>query len=244
MKICILTDCTAMFPSHPSTHGGVIRSLTVKTVDGKLAPPTVDDFSHAYNELEGQFSHILVLSGAEGILPAAESARDAAKSHGGVAHISVLDTGQTGVGVGLLAQLGAQAAAEGASLPEIENSIRVAIPNLYTLICSGLETLLDESESGRTAQMMTLEDGELVPYKKIRTRRHLLETLQEFMDEFEHPRHIVYSRGRVSIIRTRPLRDSAGSLFPHIPFREMENNLAINLLFGQHTVGLTIMETP
>ena len=132
---------------------------------------------------------------------------------------------------------------EGASLPEIESSIRVAIPNLYTLICPGLEHLLDEGESGRTAQMLTLENGELLPYRKIRTRRHLPETLQEFMEEFEQPRHIIYSRGQVPVIRTRPLRDAAGTLFPKIPFREIENNPATSLLFGPHAVGLTVMET-
>jgi hypothetical protein len=81
-------------------------------------------------------------------------------------------------------------------------------------------------------------------YKKVRSQRHLLEILQEFLGEFEKPQHLAYFHGRAAGLHTRPLREETGSLFPGIHFHEIELNPALTLLFGEHTAGLTVLEIP
>jgi len=254
MTVCILTHNAALFPSAALSNGHLIRTLNQATEHGKVVPLTTEEFRRLYRELQQEFSAILVLMASETILPGASAAHLAAQSHGRVAKISVLDTQQVGPGLGLLAQMGAQKAATGASLPEVEECIRASLPFLFSLICP--ETSYDApNEPGEPANpagnelanflpVYSLEEGALTPYKKVRTQRHLLETLQEFLEEFEKPQHLAYLRGSTSRMRTRPLREAAGGLFPGTPFTEMELNAPLTSLFGAQTVGLTVLEMP
>jgi fatty acid-binding protein DegV len=254
MTVCILTNNVALFPSATSGNRRPIRTLTLATDGSRIVPPTTGDFSHAYRELEQEFSAILVLLAPESILPGANAARLAAQSHGGTAKISVLDSQQIGPGLGLLAQIGAQQAANGASLPEVEESIRAVIPFLFTLICPETTCLPQDEQNDPTIEFLadlpgaipiySLEEGQLAPYKKVRTRRHLLETLQEFLEEFEKPQQLVYFRGYTTRLRTRPLREAASGLFPGTPFTEMDLNTPLSTLFGAQTAGVTVLEIP
>jgi fatty acid-binding protein DegV len=90
--------------------------------------------------------------------------------------------------------------------------------------------------------LMSLDDGQLVPYKKIRTRRHLLESFQEFLEEFETPIQIACLHGKDSAIRPRSLRDIAAQNFPEVPFTDLEMPPALAHLFGPETVAITVME--
>jgi len=240
MTVCILTNNAALFPSAAFGNGRSIRTLTLAMQDGCIVPPTSDDFSRAYKELEREFSAILVLMAPESILPGASAAHIAAQSHGGTAKVSVLDSQQK--------------AAAGASLPEVQEYIRAIIPFLFTLLCP--DTALssyDERNNLSTASLTDLssvvpiysiEEGCLAPYKKVRTRRHLLETLQEFLEEFERPQQLAYFRGYTIRLRARQLREAASGLFPGTPFTEMELNAPLSALFGAQAVGITVLEMP
>jgi fatty acid-binding protein DegV len=254
MTVCILTNNAALFPSATPGNRRSIRTLTLVTEGGRIIPPTIDDFSHAYRELEQEFSAILVLMASESILPGGNIAHLAAQSHGGTAKISVLDTQQIGPGLGLLAQIGSQKAAAGASLAEVEACIRASIPCLFTLICPEAAcSPQDEQTDQATASLAelpgvipvySLEEGHLAAYKKVRTRRHLLETLQEFLEEFEKPQQLAYFRGYTTRLRARQLRESASDLFPGTPFTEMDLNAPLSALFGAQTAGITVLEIP
>lgn len=251
MTVCILTNTAALFPAAATGNGRSIRTLTLATECGRIVPPTPDDFRRAYRELEQEFTAILVLLAAESILPGAGAAHLAGQCHGGTVKISVLDSQQIGPGLGFLAQIGAQKAAAGASLPEVEEAIRASIPFLFTLICPEAASSPQEEQNDPALTELpgalpiySLEEGCLTPYKKVRTRRHLLETLQEFLEEFEKPQQLVYFRGYATRLRARQLRESANGLFPGTPFTEMDLNAPLSALFGAQTAGITVLEIP
>jgi fatty acid-binding protein DegV len=254
MTVCILTNNAALFPSAATGKGQTLRTLTLATECGRIIPPTAEDFSRAYRELEQEFNAILVLLASESLLPGTSAALLAGQCHGGTAKISVLDSQQIGPGLGLLAQIGAQKATAGASLPEVEEAIRACIPFLFTLICpEAASAPQDEQTDPAVAALVelpgalpiySLEEGCLTPYKKVRTRRHLLETLQEFLEEFESPQQLAYFRGYATRLRARQLRESAGGLFPGTPFTEMDLNAPLSALFGAQTAGITVLEIP
>jgi fatty acid-binding protein DegV len=253
MTVCILTNNAALFPSATSGNGRSLRTLTLATEGGRIVPPTTDDFFRAYKELGQKFSAILVIMASESLLPGANAAQQAAHSHGGTVKISVLDSQQIGPGLGLLAQIGSQKAAAGASLPEVEECIRAIMPYVFTLICPDAPPPPDEQNDPSTAfladlpgsiPVYSLEEGHLAAYKKVRTRRHLLETLQEFLEEFEKPQKLAYFRGYNTRLRARPLREVASGLFPGTPFTEMELNAPLAALFGAQAAGITVLEIP
>lgn len=247
--LCILTDNTAQLPHGPFPGQRLINILPMLANSGKISVPPLEDFLRIYGELEHEFSNILVLTVSSHILPAAQMAQKAALQHGGTVQIKVLDSKQTGAGLGMLAQLGAQAILSGATLTGLEEYLRATIASIYTLIHIDAQSLAHaafsppktETESG-LLPLLTLEDGQLVPYKKIRTRRHLLESFQEFIEEFETPQQIACLSGRDSAIRPRSLRDIATNNFPGIPFTDLDLPAPLMRLFGPETVGITIME--
>ncbi len=244
MSLCILTDNTAHFPPSTSSGKHLIHILPLRGGLAHVAPPTVEDFLSAFHELERSFKDILVLTTSAQLVPVADVARQAAVQHGGLAQINVLDSQQTGAALGLLAQVGVQAALDGSTLDEVKNRIRAAMVNTYTLICcdpaSGFDHIGDED--GLPFAIYSIEEGRLSLYKRVRTRRHLMETFLEFLEEFESPNYIVFSHAPRSLLRAKPLRDIARERFRHTPFTELEMNSTLTSLFGLQAVGLTIME--
>ena len=252
-SLCILTDNTAQFP-----HGGLpgqhlIKSLPLRSDGQSVSTPTVDDFLRVYCELERGYSGILVLTLSSSLLSVAETAYQASIRHGGTAQIAVLDSRQVGVGLGLLAQVGAQAALTGQPLVQVEQLVRAAIPYIYTLLQVDAGSLSQHTNipAAQSTEdvlgsfpLFVLEDGRLVPYKKVRTRRHLLESFQEFIEEFETPQQIAFLHGKNSTLRSRPLREVSRELFPTTPFSEVDMPVVLSMLFGTQAVGMTIMEMP
>jgi len=224
--------------------------MRLETNEQGIALPSVDDFSQVLNELEHEFNNILVLTVSATILPIAKTAQITAQSHGGTAKISVLDTLQIDSGLGILSQMAARRAVTGIGMPELEQYIRTVIPHLFTIICPNLASNNELGQNQRandlsnTLMVYSLEEGSLTPYKKVRTQRHLLETLQEFLGEFEKPQYLTYFHGRNASLHTRPLREAAGDMFPGVHFNDLELNDAFTRLFGEHTVGLTVLEMP
>lgn len=244
-SIGILIDNTAQLPHGPFPGQRLIRTLPLHLDAGSVSVPTLEDFLRTYRELEHEFGEIIVLTVSSHILPVARVAQQAALQHGGMVQITVLDSKQTGPGLGMLAQLGAQAILAGASLSDVEQHLRAAIASIYTLIHIDADSLsqgpflLPQTDG---LPLMSLDDGQLVPYKKIRTRRHLLKSFQEFLEEFETPIQIACLHGKDSAIRPRSLREIAAQNFPEVPFTDLETPPVLARLFGPETVAITVME--
>lgn len=243
-SVCILTDSTAPLPRGPFPGQWLVKTLPLHLSAHTISVPPLEDFLNCYRALEREFSGILVLTLSNHILPVAQAAQKASLQHGGTAKIIVLDSKQIGPGLEMLAQIGAQAILAGAGLADVEEHLRQAISSIYTLIHVGaappspLPT--DSTETGLS--LLTLEDGQFTPYKKIRSRRHLLESFQEFIQEFETPEQIACMSGKNSIIRSRSLREVAVENFPRVPFTESDMPAALVKLFGPETVSITVME--
>jgi fatty acid-binding protein DegV len=254
MSLCILTISSALFPPTLPHIGRFVHTLPLLNEAGGILLPGVEDFIRIYAVLGREFNTILVLLGAETILPCIENARQAAQSHGGTAKIEVLDTMQFGPGLGILVQLAAKKALAGMAFDEVKEYIRSVIPYMFTILCpekipaynGGEEEIkpLRPHEPAGNLPVYSLEEGQFSPYKRVRTQRHLLETFQEFLEEFEKPQQFAYFHGKNASLHFRPLREAASGLFPEIHFNEFELNATLTELFGERTVGLTVLELP
>jgi DegV family protein with EDD domain len=255
-NVCILTDSSATFSRMAFTghdHVKVMQFDVQSRPSPKLNPPSIDDFIREYSTWGRNFDHVLVVVMSGGLNPIAEVAAKAAVQYGGRTSVTVVDSLNTGAGLGLLVELAAQAAASGQSAQEIERLLRASIPHIYTLFCiPGLEHLaavgyLSKAQSvvGEMLGLFpifVLEEGHLSPLEKVRTQRHLIESFQEFMEEFESPRQITLMKGQQNHLRTRPLRQYVSELFPKTPFSEHPLNASLTTLLGPQTIGLSVME--
>jgi DegV family protein with EDD domain len=271
-NVCILTDSTAQFtqsrfPGHERVHvipfdlqggerqesqslsGGVITQR-------RLIAPSSQDFVRAYTRLSRDYDSIVVITLSALFNPTMSHALAAAEQYSNGAPVEVIDSQTTALGLGMLVEIAAEAASEGASLKEIDRRLRVSIPRVYLLLCIPELTYLAQSGHMDYAQALvgemmgilpifTFEDGRLVPMEKVRTPRHLFEAFQDFMGEFEAPARIalVNSSGRGSL-RTSPLRQFVQETFPETLYSEHPIQPHLAALFGPRCIGLVVLESP
>lgn len=271
-KVCILTDSTAQFtqarfPGHERVYiisfgikpGAARQSnslLLQEAPGGRLIPPTRQVFSDYFTRLSREFDHILIITLSSFLSPMLHWTEEAAFQYTNHASIQVVDSQTTAIGLGLLVQIAAGAAVAGASPVEIEHLVRATIPRVYMLFCIPEMNYLAEagflsSSQAFVAEMLgllpifTLEEGRLAPMAKVRTQRHLLESLQEFIDEFSDPYHVALIQGiGQTHLRSRPLREYVEDSFPKTPFSVHAIGAHLATLFGPQCIGLVVMEKP
>jgi DegV family protein with EDD domain len=270
-NVCILTDSTAQFtqsdfPGYERVHviqfglqnvtcqadqllqGG---SLTQK----QLVSPSTQEFVQYYARLGRDYESIVVLTLSGLLGPTMNHALAASEQYSNGALVEVIDSQTTAIGLGMLVQIAAQAASEGASLKEIDQRLRVSIPRVYLLLCIPELTYLARAGHMEYAQALvgemmgilpifTFEDGRLVPMEKVRTPRHLFEAFQDFLGEFDAPAQIALLNSSVrGSLRTSPLRQFMDETFPGTLFSEHPIQPHLAALFGPRTIGLVILES-
>ena len=271
-NVCILTDSTAQFtqarfPGYERVHVIPFDIQNVEPQAGqslpgvffiqkRLVPPSTQEFIRYYARLSRDYESIVVLTLSSLVNPTMSHALAASEQYSNGVPVEVIDSQTTAIGLGMLVQIAAQAASEGASLKEIDRQLRASIPSVYLLLCIPELTYLAQSGHMNYAQawvgemlgilpIFTFEEGRLVPMEKVRTPRHLFEAFQDFLGEFDAPAQIalVNSSGRGSL-RTSPLRQFVQATFPETLFSEHPIQPHLAALFGPRSIGLVVLESP
>jgi DegV family protein with EDD domain len=269
-NVCILTDSTAQytqsnFPGHERVHVIPFDIQNIALREGKpfpggvivqkqLIPPSPQEFIQFYARLSRAYDSILVLTLSSALNPSMKHALFASEQYSNGATVEVIDSQTTAIGLGMLVQLAAGAASEGANLREIDQLLRASIRRVYLLFCIPELTylvnsgLLDYSQA-LVAEMMgmlpifSFEEGRPVLMEKVRTPRQLFEALQDFMGEFETPSHIaLMSSLNCGSLRTRQLCQFVKDKFPDTPFSEHPIQSHLATLLGPRSIGLFILD--
>jgi len=271
-NVCILTDSTAQFTHSrfPGVERVYVIPFDLQTVEHpqdrslpgsvsirkRLVPPSPEEFNRYYARLGRDYDAILVLTLSSLLNPTHAHALAAAEQYSNGAQVEVMDSQTIGLALGMLVQIAAHAAAEGASLRQVDRQLRAGLQRVYLLLCIPELTCLAHSGHMDYAQALvgemmgilpifTLEEGRLVPMEKVRTPRHLFEAFQDFMGEFDSPAQIalVNSTGRGSL-RTSPLRQFVQDTFPETVFSEHPIQPHLAAMFGARSIGLVVLESP
>ena len=270
-NVCIITDSTAQFTQaeFPGRERVYVIPLDIQntacqegdTFPGgillkrQLIPPPPQEFIRFYARLSLAYDSILVLTLSSIFNTTLNNALTASEQYSNGAIVEVIDSQTTALGLGMLVQLAACAASDGASLREIDRLIRASIPGVYMLFCipelsylanSGLidNALALVADIIGLLPIFAFEEGRLVPMEKVRTPRHLFEAFQDFMGEFESPSQIALLRspGRGSL-RTGPLHQFVKDTFPGTLFSEHPVQPHLAALLGPRSIGLFVMES-
>jgi DegV family protein with EDD domain len=205
-------------------------------------------------EEEKAFDRILAILTSAHLSPLFSQVKDALRSFSGRVQIQLIDSHSTSIGLGFLVQNAVEAILKNCAFTDVELLVRRLIPQIYAIICTpGLSYLhqagfVDRSQA-LVGEMLglqplfALEEGHLTPLEKVRNQRQVLDSFQEFLDEFESLQHI----GLVQNIApnsqdSRLLREHALANFPKTPFTEHSINLALAALLGPHTSCLFAVE--
>jgi DegV family protein with EDD domain len=179
------------------TDEAFFRRMTKDSRSVSVEAPTVSQMRGLFGRLGRSADKIVCIHTSGALNDVADVARQAASSYAGRQRIVVLDTATTSVGVGLIVEAAALAAAEGASLAEVVRIVRGMIPHMYALILSdSLEYLEAWGRLGPAQALLgtmlglkpiaMMEDGDLLPIEKVRNYARAVDKLFEFIIEFSH----------------------------------------------------------
>jgi DegV family protein with EDD domain len=217
-----------------------------------MIAPTIAEFHSAYEELSQTSGEILSLHASAPLCPALETARQAAGSFVGRCKIEVMDTETISRGEGILVRSAAVAALQGQSLEDIVRLLRGLIPHVYSIFF--VESLDYLEHNGRigVAQailgtmlgvkpLLTIEDGDIIPMEKVRSREKAVEKLAEFIAEFSHMEELALLEDRFTQ-DTAALLERLDLLFPGkpVPIYSYGPSLAVHL--GPVAMGAVIYE--
>jgi DegV family protein with EDD domain len=218
-------------------------------------PPTVEEFSEVFSNLSRRYNEIVTILVSSHLKPVVSYALEAASIASGSARIHIIDSQTTAVGLGLLVQAAARAAQNGSDGVEITRLIRGMVAKIYTVFCVQSLSYLYKSGHLDPAQaivgemlnvmpFLILENGRLVPIQKVRSPRHLVDILHEFIMEFSNLKHIAIIQGVPPFEQeARNLRDRINAEEATPSFSEHTLGAALATILGPRSLGVVVWES-
>lgn len=221
-----------------------------------LTAPTVERFSTLFSHLSKRFESIVGIFSSSLLSSCYENAQKASKDYQGKVEIFLIDTQTFSVGLGHLVQCALDAADQGLSAAEIDRKVRNLCAITYSLICTPAVSYLHHNGFVDHGQAMigemlglypifTLESDKLLPIEKVRSYRQALTFFQEFLEEFEHVKHVSVIKSPL-IVYNEPRQASSFPLINTLSksiYSEHIINLPTAMLFGPTCLGMFIVET-
>jgi len=220
----------------------------------RLLPPTVDVLGSVYSQLLRETDQILSIHGAARVSAAVNNASAASQQFLGRCDIQVVDSHSFSVGQGLLVEAAIEAAARGEPFDEVVRIVRGMIPRLYMVFFLQDLTYLEQLGQISRSQailgnmlgiipFLTIEDGELTPMEKVRSRPRAVEKLIEFVSEFSNVDHLaILHSGLQPTEESRLVAERLQALHPHKAIGLTSYGLATAACIGPESLGVVVLE--
>lgn len=216
------------------------------------SPPTAEDFRQLYRSVARKTDQILSIHLSGKLSQTVNLAQVAAESLLGRTRIQVIDSQSASAGLGILAKETAKAAAQGMTLEELVPHVRGLIPRIYLVFF--VDTLDYLERGGRIGKaeallgsmlnikpLLILEDGEIQPLEKVRTRAKAVEKLAEFVAEFTRIREIGILQ-EAENEETAQLREMLKEFFPSLEAPQMPYGPVLASHVGPGAMGIVVFE--
>ncbi len=219
-----------------------------------LHSPSTDAFRELYAEKIKQNKQILSIHISSKMNDTVAHARQAADEFLGGNKIVVIDSLTTSIGLGWLVEAAAEAAANGSAPDEIVRIVRGMIAHMYAVFF--VEQLDYLERNGRLSKsqavlgtmlgikpFLTIEDGEIIPMEKVRTRDKAIDKLLEFVSEFAGIERVaIMQSGQQPTEDTRLLLERLEQTFPGQYFPVLNYGPGLACQIGPNSLGVFIYE--
>lgn len=213
-------------------------------------------FIEAFERLSREAEDVLLILSSGKLSNSVARAQTVARAYMGRCRITIMDSLSSSWGLGLLVEAAAKAAEEGMPIDGIVRLVRGMLPHIYIVFM--LERL-DYLEQGgrigvaqallgtmlRIKPLLLIEDGEVVPMEKVRTRTLALEKLASFVGEFATVERVVILRSPLENGNEETIAELRGLLAEVLPRRQFpvidyDPLLACHL--GPQALGVVVYE--
>jgi DegV family protein with EDD domain len=176
-------------------HEELLLRMARDRVHPEIVGPTADDFRQAYSQLTRHSSQIISLHSSANLSFIQREARTAAAEFLGRCDILVMDSETLSLGLNTLVREAAQLANDSAPLNEITRKIRGTLRRIYIVLITDTLDYLEHNHLISPAQailgamlgikpFLAIEEGEIIPMEKVRSRERAIDKLAEFANEF------------------------------------------------------------
>ena len=225
----------------------LVTSRTVPTTSA----PKMKDFSEVYDRLAEETDEILSIHVSSTFSSAYETAVRASGRVKKECHIEVIDSRTAAMGVGLLAIAAAKQAQKGQRMQQIVKTVKEAAPKARVYVC--FETLEYLRRGGRIGKaesllgspikvhpIVGLEDGEIKPVGRERSRTRALERLCNLVGEAASVSSLAVEQGAAASEADR-LYSRLTALFPGKPIYVSMVGSAVAVHTGPRVVGVCML---
>ena len=252
MPVRISFGSKVYYDGHDIDRASFYRYLARSTTLPVTEPPLLEEFQQVYGQFLKGNDQVLCIHTSGKLSRTVRVAHDATAAFLGRSKITVADSRLISGGLELVVTVAAEAAQRGASVDEIVRLIRGVIPHIYMVFFTdNLEYVERHVHAGRSRALtenlpgvrplLILEEGEIVPMDRVRTRGKSVDRLFEFVAEFARFERVVILQGR--------LADEAQMLFERLRdvFREKRLDIkpygpSLATYLGPDALGVVVYE--
>jgi len=219
-----------------------------------LEAPTPQQFAAVFHELAQTTDSIICIHFSGKLSRTPDNARAGAEALLGRTNIQVIDSGSVSLGLGALVETAARVAESGATAEEVVKIVRGRLPRLYgVFFCDTMAYSAQLPHIGKAhailgemldiKPVLALEDGDLIPIEKVRTRAQAIEKLVEYAVEFNEVERcaIVQATPRPTD-DTRALLEQLAEEAPSLKWPIIAYTPALAALLGPEALGIMVHE--
>ena len=225
----------------------LVASRTVPTTSA----PKMKDFSDVYDRLAEETDEILSIHLSSTFSSAYETALRASGRIKRECHVEVIDSRTAAMGLGLVVIAAAKQAQRGLSLQQIAKTVKGVAPKARVYVCfETLEYLRRGGRIGKAESLMGspikvhpivgLEDGEIKPVGRERSRARALERLCNLVGEAANVSSLAVEQGAAPNEAAR-LYSRLTALFPGKPIYASMVGSAVAVHTGPRVVGICML---
>lgn len=235
-------------------HEELLFRMGNNRVRPSIVGPTVEQFHRIYSQLTRQTNQIISLHSSASLSLVCREAQRAACEFMGRCDIVVVDSETISLGLSILVRQAAQLAKQSVPLNEILRQIRGVIPRIYIVLVTDTMDYLEHSQLISPAQailgsmlnirpFMAIEEGQIMPMEKVRSRERAIDKLAEFASEFSSVEQVaILQSTRYPTEQTKILRERLESIVPGHEFPILLYGPLLASHVGPDGMGLMVYE--
>lgn len=232
----------------------LLARMSQDRIGATVIGPTADEFYQVYQDLTRMNHCVLSIHSSASLSPVLRNARMAATSFLGRCDIMVMDSQSSSLGLGILVREAALMAQAGLPLGEIVRRVRGMISRIYVVMFTDSLDYLERSGRISKSQcilgamlgikpFLSIEDGEIIPMEKVRSRDKGIDKLIEFAGEFTAIEEIaILQSTSYPTDETVLVRERLSEFFPNKTFPVLVYGPILAAHVGPDGLGLVAYE--
>lgn len=232
-----------------------IRLIGREPFAPKVIAPSEADFLRIFTRLAANCDAIISIHPSRLLYDSWANASAAAQQVGGHCEVVVIDSQSVSAGQAMLVRLAAQAIHDGESVEEVVRKVRGAVERIYAVFYVESVTLLLQNKLISSSQavlssmlgikpFLAMENGNLTPMEKVRTRSQAVERLVEYVVEFTDIDDVLILQNRSHLAdQTRMMQDRLAVEFGGRQFPYTQYGPSLAALIGADAMGVVVLES-